>query len=96
MDAPGKEKLVLKRYILGLGNIIVRKERLFEQTKRDVRYCGARFLHSLNTSTALLNISFCLSGSTRTQTLHLSFCCCGWIGQHQLCSSVMEKIKFCE
>ena len=36
MDAPEKEKLVLKRSILGLGNIIVRKERLFEQTKRDV------------------------------------------------------------
>ena len=63
MDAPEKEKLVLKRSILSLGNIIVRVERLFEQTKRDVRYCGARFLHALNTSTALLNMSFCLSGS---------------------------------
>ena len=63
IDAPEKEKLVLKRSILGLGNIIVREERLFEQTNRDVRYCGARFLHALNTSTALLNISFSLSGS---------------------------------
>ena len=63
MDAPEKEKLVLKRSILGLGNIIVRVERLFEQTKRDVRYCGARFLYALNTSRALLNVSFSLSGS---------------------------------
>ena len=63
MDAPEKEKLVLKRSILGLGNIIVRVERLFEQTKRYVRYRGARFLHGLNTSTALLNITFSLSGS---------------------------------
>ena len=63
MDASEKEKLVLKRSILGLGNIIVREERLSGQTKRDVRYCGARFLHALSTSTALLNISFSLSGS---------------------------------
>ena len=63
MDAPDSEKLVLKRSILGLGNIIAREERLSEQTKRDMRYCGARFLHALNTSTALLNISFSLSGS---------------------------------
>ena len=64
MDAPEKEKLVLKKvYLVGLDDIIVREERLFEQTKRGVRYCGARFLHALNTSTALLNISFCLSGS---------------------------------
>jgi len=47
MDVSEKEKLVLKRSILGLGSIIVRVERLFEQTKRDVRYCGARFLHVL-------------------------------------------------
>ena len=72
MDAPEKEKLVLKRSILGLGNIIVRVERLFEQTKRDVRYCGARFLHALNTSTALLNMSFCLSGS-KTQRCILAY-----------------------
>ena len=37
MDAPEKERLVLKRSILGLANIIVHEERLFEQTKRDVR-----------------------------------------------------------
>ena len=36
MDAPEKEKLVLKKSVLGLGNIIVREERVFEQTKRDV------------------------------------------------------------
>ena len=63
MDAPEKEKLVLKRSVLGLGNIRVRVERLFEQTKRGVRYCGARFVDALNTSTALLNIRFSLSGS---------------------------------
>ena len=34
MDAPEKEKLVLKRSILGLDNIIVREERLSEQTKK--------------------------------------------------------------
>ena len=72
MDAPEKEKLVLKRSVLGLGNIIVREERLFEQTNRDVRYCGARFLHALNTSTALLNMSFCLSGS-KTQRCILAY-----------------------
>ena len=93
MDAIEKEKLVLKRSILGLGNITVREERLFEQTKRDVRYCGARFLHALNTSTALLNVRFCLSGSTRTQAPYLSFCCYEWIGQHQLCSSPVKRVK---
>ena len=35
MDAPEKEKLVVKRSILGLGNIIAREERLSEQTKKD-------------------------------------------------------------
>ena len=39
MDAPEKDKLVLNRSVLGFGKIIVRdEERLFEQTKRDVRY----------------------------------------------------------
>ena len=33
MDASEKEKLVLKRSVLGLGSIIVREERLFEQKK---------------------------------------------------------------
>jgi len=33
MEAPEKEKLVLKRSILGLGNSIVREEPLFEQTR---------------------------------------------------------------
>ena len=36
MDAPEEEKLVLYRSLVGLGNIIVREERLFEQAKRDV------------------------------------------------------------
>ena len=41
MEAPEKEKLVLKRSILDFGKIILRdEERLFEQTKKkkDVRY----------------------------------------------------------
>ena len=39
MDAPEREKLVLKRPIFGLSKIMVPDEkRLFEQTKRDVRY----------------------------------------------------------
>ena len=44
MDAPEKEKLVLKRSILDFGKFILRdEERLFEQTKKkkkkkDVRY----------------------------------------------------------
>ena len=63
MDAPEKEKLDLKRSVLGLGNITVREERVFEQTKMHVRYCGARFLYALNTSAAFLNIGFSLSGS---------------------------------
>ena len=33
MEAPEKEKLVSERSILGLGNSIVREERLFEQTR---------------------------------------------------------------
>ena len=64
MDAPWKEKLVLNRSVLGLCKIIVRdEERLSEQTKRDVRFWGARVLHVLNTSTASLNIRFSLRGS---------------------------------
>ena len=65
MDALEKEKLVSKRSIIGLGKIIVRdEERLFEQAKRYVRCCEARFLHAaLNTSAALLNTSFSLRGS---------------------------------
>ena len=37
--------------------------RVLEQIKSCLRYGGARFLYALNTSTALLNISFSLSGS---------------------------------
>ena len=51
-----------------MGNI-VREERLFEQTKRGVRYCGARFVDALNTSTALLNIRVSLSGSKPERTV---------------------------
>ena len=37
--------------------------RMLEQIKSSLRYGGARFLCTLNTNTALLNISFSLSGS---------------------------------
>ena len=57
--APAKEKLVLNRFILGLGSIIDRDgARLLWQIKRSLRYWGAEFRHALKTSTALFNISF--------------------------------------
>ena len=37
---------------------------MMEQIKSSLRYKGARFLYVLNTNTALLNISFSLSGSS--------------------------------
>ena len=36
---------------------------MLEKIKSCLRYGGARFLYALNTNTALLNISFSLSGS---------------------------------
>lgn len=40
---PEKEKLVLKRYVLGWGRLLVRNQvRLFKQTKRAVRYRGRK------------------------------------------------------
>ena len=63
-DAPENEKLVLKRYILGLGRVMyLDVARLLEQIKSCLRYGGVRFLYSLNSNTALLNTSFSLSGS---------------------------------
>ena len=63
-DAPENEKLVLKRSILDLGRVIyLNVARILEQIKSCLRYGSARFLYALNTSTALLNISFSLSGS---------------------------------
>ena len=63
-DAPENEKLVLKRSVLGLGKIMyLDVARMLEQIKSCLRYGGARFLYALNTNTALLNISFSLSGS---------------------------------
>ena len=38
--------------------------RVLEQTESCLRYGGARFLYALNTNTALLNVSFSLSGSS--------------------------------
>ena len=38
--------------------------RVLEQIKSCLRYEGARFLYILNTDTALLNLSFSLSGSS--------------------------------
>ena len=54
------EKLVLKRSILGLGRVMNQDvARVSEQIRG-----GASFLYALNTNTALLNISFSLSGSS--------------------------------
>ena len=62
-DVPENEKLVLKRSILGLGRVMhLDVARILEQIKSCLRYGGARFLYALNTNTALLNISFSLSG----------------------------------
>ena len=64
-DAPENDKLVLKRSILRLGRVMNRDmARVLEQIKSCLRYGGARFLYALNTNTALLNISFSLSGSS--------------------------------
>ena len=38
--------------------------RVLEQIKNCLRYGGTRFLYILNTDTALLNLSFSLSGSS--------------------------------
>ena len=38
--------------------------RVMEQIRICLRYEGARFLYALDTNTALLNISFSLSGSS--------------------------------
>ena len=62
-DAPENEKLVLKRSILGLGRVItLYVARVMEQINSCLRYGGARFMYTLNTNTALLNISFSLNG----------------------------------
>ena len=37
---------------------------MWREIKSCLRYGGARFLYALNTNTALLNISFSLSGSS--------------------------------
>ena len=63
-DAPENEKLVIKRSTLGLGRVTyLDVARMLEQIKSCLRYGGARFLHASNTNTALLNVSFSLSGS---------------------------------
>ena len=63
-DTPENDKLVFKRSILGLGRVMyLDVARILEQIKSCLRYGGARFLSALNTNTALLNISFSLSGS---------------------------------
>ena len=62
---PENEKLVLKRSILGLGRVMsLHVAPMMEQIKSCLRYKGARFFYVLNTNTALLNISFSLSGSS--------------------------------
>ena len=63
-DAHENEKLVLKRSVLGLGRVMyLDVARMLEQMKSCLSYGGARFFYALNTNTALLNISFSLSGS---------------------------------
>ena len=64
-DAPAKEKLVLNRFILGLGSIIDRDgARLLRQIKRSLRYWSARFRKALKASTALFNMSLFRNGSS--------------------------------
>ena len=64
-DAPENEKLVLKRSIIGLGRVMyLDVARILEQIKSCLRYGGARFMYTLNTNTAILNISFSLNGSS--------------------------------
>ena len=59
-DVPENEKLVVKRSILGKGRVINRDvARLLKQIKSCLI-----FVYALNTNTALLNISFSLSGSS--------------------------------
>ena len=60
---PEKEKLVLKRSILGPGTVmLLDKVQIFQQT-RSVIYRGERLLHALNTEIALLDIRLSLNGS---------------------------------
>ena len=55
----------LKRSVLCLGRVMnLDVARVLEQIKSCLRYGGARFLYALNTNTALLNVSFSLSGSS--------------------------------
>ena len=75
-DAPENEKLFLKRSVLGLGRVIyLDVARMLEKINSYLRYGGARFLYALNTNTALLNISYSLSGSIpkyrSRESLHL-------------------------
>ena len=51
--------------VLCLGSVMDRDvARVLEQIKSCLRFASARFLCALNTNTALLNISFSLSGSS--------------------------------
>ena len=60
--------------ILGLGRVMNRDvARVLEQIKSCSRYRGAIFLYVLNTNTALLNISFSLSGSSPKYRSFVSF-----------------------
>ena len=64
-DAPENEKLVLKRSVLSLGRVMnLDVAQVLEQIKSCLRYGGARFMYTLNTNTAILNISFSLNGSS--------------------------------
>ena len=88
-DAPENEKLFLKRSVLGLGRVMnLDVARMLEQIKSCLRYGGARFLYALNTSTALLNTSFSLSGSSPKYSSFVSL-----VRENQI-SSILQL--FCE
>ena len=57
------EKKDKKLFLVWAELCIFDVARMLEQIKSCLRYRGARFLYALNTNTALLIISFSLSGS---------------------------------
>ena len=64
MNAPEKEILTLRGFVLGFDGVLVCDEvHLFGQIKRALRNLGSRLLCVVNMTTALLNISLSLNGS---------------------------------
>ena len=86
--APENEKLVLKRFILGLGRVMyLGVARMLEQIKSCLRYGGARILYALNINIVLLNINVSLSGSIPKYRSFVS------VDKEESISSV-KRIKF--